>query len=61
MNPSQYVLERDKWARESDEHLLQISRGENGVGDDANRGRLRQGTLHVEGLRDSGGNEPMTS
>ena len=47
--------------QKSEEDELEISRGENSVGE-ANRVHLRiaqQGTLHVEGLLDSRGNDPM--
>ena len=61
-----FVLERDgRGARghKSEEDGHEISRGENSVGE-ANRVHLRivrQGTLHVEGLLDSRGNDPMVS
>ena len=47
----------------SEEDELEISRGENSVGE-ANHVHLRivqHGTLHVEGLLDSNGNDPMVS
>ena len=53
----------DKGGSGSEEGELEISRGENSV-DEANRVHLRivqQGTLHVEGLLDSRGNDSMFS
>ena len=61
-----HVLGREMAAAkgaDSEEDELEISRGENSVGE-ANRVHLRivqQGTLHVEGLLDSRGNDPMVS